>query len=318
MMTKAEFLNQLRGMISNLPPEEVERTIGYFSEIIDDRIEDGMSEKEAVAGMESVESIANSLVPMQTELKDMRQNSYLASRVRAIFLKDVNSPVRLVCSDSDLITLDYYESSYKAYHIDLSQSEELVIRCEILRKWSGLFGFNYAFRPFTLGIPKTYFGSLTLETTNGSISSGGVDVSGSLALKTSNGRITVENMTIGKLLSLKSANGRLALTGLKAGEISARTSNGKIEAINVRAEQNVALESSNSGIHVEHLFSGSSIRLVSSNGKISGQIDDSLRTFNVKSRTSNGSSTLPSNMGGGTKDLNVFTSNGRIDLGFLM
>jgi uncharacterized membrane protein len=75
MMTKSEFLNQLRSRISNLPPDEVERTISYFTEIIDDRIEDGMSEQEAVAGMESIDTIIAS--------------SYRCSRNRRIHGKTV-------------------------------------------------------------------------------------------------------------------------------------------------------------------------------------------------------------------------------------
>ncbi len=254
---------------------------------------------------------------MQQEPKDTRQNSYPASGIRVIRLKDINSPIRLVCSGSDMITLDYYESSYKAYKIEHLNPEELDIRGEILRKWYGFFGFCYASRPFTLGIPKQYSCSLILETSNGSVSCSDVDFSGNLTLKSSNGRISVENMGISGQLSMKTHNGRLFISGVKTRDVIAKTSNGRIEAINVSSEQGVALETNNNGIHVEHLSAGKSIRLVSSNGRISGLIDDSLRTFNVRSHTSNGSSTLPSSMGGGTKELVVHTSNGRIDLGFL-
>jgi len=51
-MTKQAFLAQLRQRLAHLPPEDIERQVQYYSEMIDDRVEDGMTEEEAVAGME--------------------------------------------------------------------------------------------------------------------------------------------------------------------------------------------------------------------------------------------------------------------------
>lgn len=48
-MTKSDFLDLLREKISRLPEWEAAKTVVYYSEMIDDRIEDGMSEEEAVA-----------------------------------------------------------------------------------------------------------------------------------------------------------------------------------------------------------------------------------------------------------------------------
>ena len=47
-MKKDEFLKLLRDGINDLPPEDIENSISYDSEMIDDSIEDGMSEDEAV------------------------------------------------------------------------------------------------------------------------------------------------------------------------------------------------------------------------------------------------------------------------------
>lgn len=48
-MDKKEFLSKLRKSLSELPPEEVEERIDFYEEMIDDCIEEGMSEEEAVA-----------------------------------------------------------------------------------------------------------------------------------------------------------------------------------------------------------------------------------------------------------------------------
>jgi uncharacterized membrane protein len=57
-MNKQMFLDGLRSALSSLPPDEIEKTLAYYGEIIDDRIEEGMSEEEAVASMEPIEVLA--------------------------------------------------------------------------------------------------------------------------------------------------------------------------------------------------------------------------------------------------------------------
>ena len=47
-MKKSEFLRELRARLSSLPAADIKRSVDYYSEMIDDRIEDGLSEEEAV------------------------------------------------------------------------------------------------------------------------------------------------------------------------------------------------------------------------------------------------------------------------------
>jgi len=56
-MTKDEFLTELRKRLSSLPPEDIEKSAAYYGEMIDDRMEDGMTEAEAVAALGTVDEI---------------------------------------------------------------------------------------------------------------------------------------------------------------------------------------------------------------------------------------------------------------------
>lgn len=47
-MLKAEFLRELEMKLSGLPAEDVEERLSFYSEMIDDRMEEGLSEEEAV------------------------------------------------------------------------------------------------------------------------------------------------------------------------------------------------------------------------------------------------------------------------------
>ena len=61
-MTKNEFLACLHGRLGALPGIEIDKTLAYYSEIIDDRVEDGMTEEAAVETLEDVETIAGRII----------------------------------------------------------------------------------------------------------------------------------------------------------------------------------------------------------------------------------------------------------------
>lgn len=58
-MTKIEFLAQLEKRLAQLPENERKSRLDYYSELIDDMIEDGLSEEEAVERLGSSEEIAS-------------------------------------------------------------------------------------------------------------------------------------------------------------------------------------------------------------------------------------------------------------------
>ena len=61
-MDKQEFLAQLRNGLAGLPPRDIEERLSFYSEMIDDRIEEGLSEQEAVSAVGSVESIVSQTI----------------------------------------------------------------------------------------------------------------------------------------------------------------------------------------------------------------------------------------------------------------
>ena len=56
-MNKVEFLTALRERLANYPPDDIDERLAFYEEMIDDRIEDGMPEEEAVASIGSVDEI---------------------------------------------------------------------------------------------------------------------------------------------------------------------------------------------------------------------------------------------------------------------
>lgn len=56
-MNKQEFLSGLRNRLSGLPQEDIEERLTFYDEMLEDRMEEGLSEEEAVAAAGSVDDI---------------------------------------------------------------------------------------------------------------------------------------------------------------------------------------------------------------------------------------------------------------------
>ncbi len=61
-MTKLEFEFQLMNKLSGLPLDEIEDRVNFYSEMIDDRIEEGMTEEEAVFAVGDIDEIAAQII----------------------------------------------------------------------------------------------------------------------------------------------------------------------------------------------------------------------------------------------------------------
>ena len=61
-MNREEFLLQLRRGLSGLPEEDIEERLNFYSEMIADRMEDGVSEEAAVAELGSVDALVSRII----------------------------------------------------------------------------------------------------------------------------------------------------------------------------------------------------------------------------------------------------------------
>ena len=61
-MNKEEFLCELKKGLTGLPEDDINERISFYSEMIDDRIEEGLSESEAVEDMGDVNEIVSQII----------------------------------------------------------------------------------------------------------------------------------------------------------------------------------------------------------------------------------------------------------------
>ena len=69
-MRKQEFLLKLKRKISRIPKNELNERLNFYSEMIDDRVEAGFSEEEAVARIGTVEDVASQILKEYPSLID--------------------------------------------------------------------------------------------------------------------------------------------------------------------------------------------------------------------------------------------------------
>ncbi len=61
-MNKQEFLARLREGLSGLPEDDIAERLTFYAEMIDDRVEDGLSEQAAVAEIGPVDAVVSQII----------------------------------------------------------------------------------------------------------------------------------------------------------------------------------------------------------------------------------------------------------------
>ncbi len=96
-MNKQEFLQSLKSGLSSLPKSDLDERLAFYSEMIDDRMEEGLSEEQAVAQIGDVSKIITQTVS-DTPLKDIVKQKIKKTRklkVWEIVLLALGSPIWL-------------------------------------------------------------------------------------------------------------------------------------------------------------------------------------------------------------------------------
>ena len=81
-MNKQEFLEQLRRGLSGLPQEDIEERLNFYGEMIDDRIEEGLSEPEAVAAIGTVGDVVSQILAETPLTKIVKEKIRPKSRIK--------------------------------------------------------------------------------------------------------------------------------------------------------------------------------------------------------------------------------------------
>ena len=90
-INRKKIFNELNSLLKQLPKKERNKTITYYNELINDYIEDGLSEKEAILKLGDIKSIANEIL-LDNE-KNLNNSTSLRTNIWIIVLLVLGFPI---------------------------------------------------------------------------------------------------------------------------------------------------------------------------------------------------------------------------------
>ncbi len=96
-MDKTRFLDELKSRLTGLPQSDLDERLLFYSEMIDDRVEDGLTEEEAVAGIGPLDELVEQImaeIPLARLVKE-KVKQRRGRKAWEILLLVLGSPVWL-------------------------------------------------------------------------------------------------------------------------------------------------------------------------------------------------------------------------------
>jgi len=327
-MTKEQFLSDLEAALARLPDEEREGALSYYAEMIDDRVEAGMTEEAAVRAMEPVAVIAARVledagVQEEKSFKEDEERKKVIERgadaLKELIVRAENKRIRLVRGDGDAVRLSYTIGENDIYR--LHEDDGVLTLEHRIRPLSSFFNEkkedSFSVESLLSGIGR-FIADLGERVISGMASGAGRGDEGiEIALPadcrvrveaiTSNARVSAEGVCFAEPLKLGSSNAPVAMTNVSCDkEITVRTSNGRIALEGVNAGS-AGLNTSNGPISLSGSTFIGGLTVTGSNGHI--RLSEVTVEGALKARTSNGPVRLE---GVRCPDVTVKSSNGAV------
>ena len=252
-MRKEEFLTALRAGLTGLLPEGVEKLLEFCSEMIDDRMEDGLTEEEAVAAAGSLDELIQQakteLLPVKTAnftekstFGDTLRTYTAESSICGIIANcDYTADFKLLPSENGTCRVECMESEKICYSVT-TENNVLHIECADRRTLFSRYKFSKAQRHATVRVylPQGTYKSLEVETTSGDIAIPAGYAFDTASLQSTSGDIAC--CAECSLLSIETTSGDIALKNAKCSTIELCSTSGDITLENVQSSKKTHAE----------------------------------------------------------------------------
>lgn len=267
-MNKAEFLKRLEEKMQGYDKIDVEGVLGYYSEMIEDKMEGGMNEEEAVDNLGNVD---NMLLEIKKFLPSPLEGHSVGKGFRKVWIDDSSADISFYLSKDDSAYVECMENEDVSYDI-CCEEDCLKIKRQTKEKWMKRFlTFSLEKRVnLKVYLPKREYESLQISTKHGDIDirdfafakteiknmagdvtivngrgdifvtclAGDFDIIGEgygeIEAKLTAGDITIENASANRVW-VDCTNGDVCLKRLFAKEIDVKAVNGDVELKEVDA-----------------------------------------------------------------------------------
>ena len=295
-MNKAEFLDKLcQGLRFQADPDEIRRVVAFYDQAIDDRVEDGMTEEEAVAALGDLDEIIRGVKDAWEQDPKSRPEEEAPSgdtdrrdfdpAVSTRFeIFDTSLDIHLLPSPDGQVHLEYPASGRWRYDI----TGESVVTIRRSRKSTPPEQFHFDIFGMKFSLSKPDFGFFTenaslklllpaaapvavsVNTASGNLTAERVRLA-SLSAALASGDVDLRDMEAEGRLSVSSASGDVDAAGLTAPEIALTSASGDVELADIRCGVLTA-KSASGDVDVENASPANKLTA----GAVSGDIRVSL------------------------------------------
>lgn len=327
MNDRASFLNALGALMTELPQAEREHLLAQFADMIDDRMDMGMTEAEAVRALGAPEALLRDYAPSGAPTPVDGISEDWQEGIREIHLHFRNADVEIVSQqlpEGVAARLSASANNAFAWHMDgdtLTVEERGEARRGLFKQARTLHLALSDCQPETL-IADGYGGDLrvvglsvahmtVLSTSSGDIALERFQCGGRTELTTRSGDMTLRDCAIDgntKLeatsgdielkrfstdtLRLRTASGDVEIKGMNARTAAFGTTSGDIELSGLRAATSLMCESASGDIDLRDAFAPET-RLSSDNGDIAVRLRGQPEGYAIVAQSRSGDIRLP-------------------------
>ena len=253
-MTKQAFLNRLNELTGALAEQERARLAEYYSEMIDDRVEEGVSEEEAVAALGDPADIAAGCAAERPAAPEA--SSETVSGLRHLRVQVANADVAIQREPLDngaAAQLRFSDPTRFAWRME---DDALVV--EELVPEGGHRGLRWLMQMIgqsdlkaTIALNDALAGDLVFSGKGSDLALTGVQIGGEARLHSASGDMKLARATFSGMLEVTSNSGDIRLDDLRAGDpLRVRTASGDIEASGLELSGELRLESASGSIEL--------------------------------------------------------------------
>ena len=279
-MNKEQFLNELSRRLEKLSDTERRIVLDYFSELISDRMEDGMTEEDAVTAMGDVDQIVQSAA-LQTQAQsesaapsaERRQNhTILHAPIRSLYADCSCANISVLCGalpDSATALVEYRLPNGAECVCNLEDGQ---LKIEYLPQRRSFSLMDLFHRENNVSIQVTLatdpLEHCEIITSSGDVMLADLNVAGSLSVSSSSGDVTLKNASVQDECSVSSHSGELKLYTLDSRSLLVRNASGGADLQNARTEDLCTLRSASGDMLIVGIQCGGALQLHTASGNV--------------------------------------------------
>ena len=260
-MNKQAFLQALNEYTASLTPQDRQRLLEYYAEMIDDRVEDGVMEEEAVAAMGDPADIARQFAP-EARQEAPQPAAEAVTALRQLRIRVANADVNILREPlpggaaAQLRFSDPGRFEWRADGDVLEISEKdaaarLKLSFDSIKRLLTSDGLR-----LTVALSEGLPGDLDCHSAGGDLTVSDISLGGAARLHSASGDFRIRQVRCADAFEIATQSGDAQLNGLSAASAVLKAASGDIEAASVSAEGTLHVETASGDVTLRALRCG--------------------------------------------------------------